>query len=247
MKMRTHLILSACLTVIICGCQTPLPQPANYEGDAMAFRQPMEKPLQGSLFSSDQAVLSDEAIARVLAGKVELPPRTRVAIIKFPDSRIYGRHYWSDEDFVKVQQQHIDALSTALQGTPQIQHVVPLPSLMTPEKASIPILREAAVRVQADLLLVFRTGSDTYWKYRLFAKDKVKSYSTCELVLLDVRTGVVPFTSVVTRERMEEKAPSDLDFAETMRRAEQQAAVEALRASAEELIRSLRNLSTKSG
>jgi len=246
MKMRTPVILIGWLAATLCGCQTPAPQHAG-PYDSLAFIGRKETPLEGSLFPSDQAVLSDEAISRVLAGKVELPPRTRVAIIKFPDSRLYSRHYWSDEDFVKVQQQHIDALSTALQGTPQIQHVVPLPSLMTPEKASIPVLREAAVRVQADLLLVFRIGSDTYSKYRLFARDKVKAYSTCELVLLDVRTGVVPFTSVMTRERIEEKTASDLDFAETMRRAEQQAAVDALRSSAEELIRSLRNLATKNG
>lgn len=246
MKMRTPVILIGWLAVVLCGCQLPSPQYTTpYDSAALVGRK--ETPLEGSLFPSDQAVLSDEAISRVLAGKVELPPRTRVAIIKFPDSRLYGRHYWSDEDFVKVQQQHIDALSTALQSTSQIQHVVPLPSLMTPEKPSIPVLREAAVRVQADLLLVFRIGSDTYSKYRLFARDKVKAYSTCELVLLDVRTGVVPFTSVITRERIEEKTASDLDFAETMRRAEQQAAVDALRSSAEELIRSLRNLATKSG
>jgi hypothetical protein len=246
MNTTPYVTLFACLAAVLCGCQAPAPQYATpYDNAALLGRK--ETSLEGSLFPSDQAVLSDEAISRVLGGKVELPPRTRVAVIKFPDSRLYGRHYWSDEDFVKVQQQHIEALSTALQGTPQIQHVVPLPSLLTPEKPSIPVLREAAVRVQADLLLVFRIGSDTYWKYRVFAKDKVKAYSTCELVLLDVRTGVVPFTSVVTRERIEEKAASDLDLAETMRRAEQQAAVEALRSSAEGLIRSLRNLPTKSG
>ena len=242
----TNLLLIGGLTVVLCGCQTTAQQTApSY--DAAAFVGRKETPLEGSLFPSDQAVLSDEAISRVLAGKVELPPRTRVAIIKFPDSRLYMRHYWSDEDFVKLQQQHIEALSTALQGASPIQHVVPLPSLMTPGKPSIPVLREAAVRVQADLLLVFRIGSDTYSKSRLFAKDKVKAYSTCELVLLDVRTGVVPFTSLVTRERTEEKTSSDLDLAETMRRAEQQAAVDALRSSAEELIRSIRNLTTKGG
>ena len=52
----------------------------------------------------------------------------------------------------------------------------------------------------ADLLLVFRVGSDTYSQYRTFAKDKTKAYSTCELVLLDVRTGLVPFTRVTSRD-----------------------------------------------
>jgi hypothetical protein len=66
--------------------------------------------------------------------------------------------------------------------------------------ASIPVLREAAVRMQADLLVVFRITSDVYYKYVVFAKNKVKVYSTSEAVLLDVRTGLVPFTRIVTRE-----------------------------------------------
>jgi hypothetical protein len=52
--------------------------------------------------------------------------------------------------------------------------------------------------MQADLLLVFRVSSDTYTQYRAFAKDKVKAYSTCEMVLLDIRTGLVPFTRVIS-------------------------------------------------
>lgn len=74
---------------------------------------------------------------------------------------------------------------------------------MTPSKVSVPLLREAAVRMQADLLLAYRVGSDTYSQYRTVARDKVKAYSTCELVLLDVRTGLVPFTRVVSRERLQ--------------------------------------------
>ena len=41
------------------------------------------------------------------------------------------------------------------------------------------------MRLQADLRLVFRVRSETYSQYRFFVKDKVKAYSTCEVVLLD--------------------------------------------------------------
>jgi hypothetical protein len=118
---------------------------------------------------------------------------------------------------------------------------------MTPSRVSIPVLREAAVRMQADLLLVFRVASDTYSQYRTFAKDKVKAYSTCELVLLDVRTGLVPFTRVVSRERLESKQPADLDLTEAMRRAEQASATEALKAAAEDLVTFIKSVPRKSG
>jgi hypothetical protein len=129
----------------------------------------------------------------------------------------------------------------------QIAEVTPLPSLMTPSRVSIPILREAAVRMQADLLLVYRVGSDTYSQYRTFAKDKVKAYSTCEIVLLDVRTGLVPFTRVVSRERLEMKQPADLDLSETMRRAEQTSAAETLKTSAQDLVQFMRSVPKKGG
>ena len=101
--------------------------------------------------------------------------------------------------------------------------------------------------MQADMLLVFRVGSDTYSQYRAFAKDKVKAYSTCELVLLDVRTGLVPFTRVVSREQLELKQPTDLDLSETMRRAEELSSTEALNAAAEDLVIFIKTVPKKGG
>jgi hypothetical protein len=204
------------------------------------------------LFPSDQNVLGDEAVARILSSKLELPPKAKVALMKFPDAegwgaRYYGRYYWRDENYLKLQQPHVDTLSKALLESDQIVEITPLPSLMTPSRVSIPVLREAAVRMQADLLLVFRVASDTYSQYRTFAKDKVKAYSTCELVLLDVRTGLVPFTRVVSRERLESKQPADLDLTEAMRRAEQASATEALKAAAEDLVTFIKSVPRKSG
>lgn len=172
--------------------------------------------------------------------------------MRFPDgdrwgSRYYGRYYWRDEDYVKLQQLQVETLSTTLLKGEQIKEVLPLPSLMTPRQVSIPLIREAAVRMQADLLLVFRIGSDTYSQYRTFAKDKVKAYSTCEMVLLDIRTGLVPFARVINREQVELKQSTDLDLAETMRRAEQASAAEALKAAAEDLVQFVKSMPRRNG
>jgi len=209
-------------------------------------------PIATSLFPSDQAVLGDEAVARVLSSKLELPAKAKLALMRFPDaegwgSRSYGRHYWRDEEYLKVQEVQLETLSAPLISSDRIAEVTPLPSLMTPRQVSIPVLREAAVRLQADLLLVFRVGSDTYSQYRAFAKDKVKAYSTCEVVLLDVRTGLVPFTRVVSRERLELKQTTDLDLSETMRRAEQASAIDALKAAAEDLVRFVKTVPRMGG
>ena len=64
-------------------------------------------------------------------------------------------------------------------------------------------------------------------------------------VLLDVRTGLVPFTRVISRERLESKQSADLDLAETMRRAEQASAIEALKTAAENLVRFVKSVPRK--
>ncbi|HEY2083714.1 MAG TPA: hypothetical protein VGI88_13100 [Verrucomicrobiae bacterium] len=240
----TCLLLLACAAALVSGCDTmrPTPTPMMATADYAA-----KEPIETSLFPSDQAVLSDEAVARILSSKLELPTKAKLAIMKFPESEAsrYGRYYWRDEDYLKVQQSQMDALSQALLASDQIIEVTPLPTLMTPARVSIPVLREAAVRMQADLLLVFRVGSDTYSQYRAFSKDKAKAYSTCEIVLLDVRTGLVPFTRVITREQLELKQPTDLDLSETMRRAEEGSAAQALKTAADDLVTFVKSVPRK--
>ena len=240
-----QIIFSVLTAALLSGCasmptaSTPLMASAEYSA---------REPIATSLFPSDQAVLGDEAVARILSSKLELPAKTKLAIMKFPEgdgSRYYGRYYWRDEAYLKLQQAQLDALTKALLASDQITEVTPLPSLMTPSRVTLPVLREAAVRMQADLLLVFRIGSDTYSQSRAFAKDKAKAYSTCELVLLDVRTGLVPFTRVVSRERLEAKLTTDLDLAETIRRAEQLSAADALNAAAEDLVSFVKSVPKK--
>jgi hypothetical protein len=94
---------------------------------------------------------------------------------------------------------------------------------LTPERQSIPYLREAAARCQADLLLVYASGSVTYEKYRFLSPNVTKARCTVEAILLDVRTGLVPFTSVATQEYEAKKTSEDMTFAETIARGRAQA------------------------
>jgi hypothetical protein len=228
MKLALLLTLGL-IAVLASGCDSMQPSHMPYGVTPVYEPKPT---LTSSLFPSDQAVLGEEAVNRILSSKLELPAKAKVAILKFPE----GRTYWRDEETLKLQQAQFDMLANALLKSDQIVDVIPLPSIMTPTQLSIPVLREATLRMQADMLLVFRITSDTYTQSRTFSKDKVKSYSTCEMVLLDVRTGLVPFTRVISRERLELKPPSDLDLSETKRHTEQMSAVDALEAGAQDLV-----------
>lgn len=202
------------------------------KGELPAIEEPI---LTASLFSSDQSVLDDEAINAILSGRIIVPENAKVAIIKFPSAQeqrrarfYYGYLYSQSEEYHNAQERFFDAFKEPLLQSGKVSDVVLLPNLMVPEKTSISILREAAVRTQSDLLLVYRTDSAIYEKYKFLGKDKVKAYCTCEAVLLDIRTGIIPSTHIVTEKYEGQKEKEDMDNLEMRRRAENEATAKAL-------------------
>jgi hypothetical protein len=187
--------------------------------------------LSASLFPSDQSVISQAAIDTILQSRVTLPENTKAALINFSsvtDSNTYGYGYSRSEAVMKMQQSYIDHLSSGLMETGFLESVVHLPSMLTPQSPTIPVLREAAVRVQSPILIIFQIQSDTYQEYRIFRSSRAKAYATIEFVLLDVRTGIIPFTAIVTEEYETEKNDSDSNTEEMMKRAENEATLRAL-------------------
>ena len=232
-------IIGVCVSVMaasqfLMGCASVPSGEVDRSRVAMAAVDYRERPvLTTSLFKSDQEVLSEDALAKIMTSKVNLPSKAKIAVIRFTQDeggalRYYGSYYWRTEAYLKTQQEYLDALEKRLAGSDRVVQVVIVPSLLTPKEATISLLREAAVRLQADLLLVFRITSDTYYKHNWLQSDDVKAYSTCEAVLLDVRTGTIPFTAIVTSEKLDKKQKGDLETSEAMRRAEKLAVLDSL-------------------
>lgn len=113
--------------------------------------------------------------------------------------------------------------STLCWTAPALPTLPNLPLLMVPPDATISHLREAAARNQANLLFIYKDWGSTFTKYRFAAKDEVKAYSTVEAVLLDVRTGIVPFSTLVNQEHTLRKSSDDFGSYETRIRAEAEA------------------------
>lgn len=182
------------------------------------------EPSNASLFGGDAAVLSDDAISKILAYEY-LPPRlSRVALMPF-GREIWSQ--WSEELSVASDQLKSDVLDR-LAASPKIYDASYLPSILIPESKSVPHLREAAARYQADLLVVYRTYCRSFERYRLFAADRTRAFCGVEAVLLDTRTGLVPFTSVAQQSFEAQKTDADINFRETMLKAQLQAITVAL-------------------
>jgi hypothetical protein len=200
-----------------------------------------EPTLEKSLFPSDQLLLSQAAIDTILSSKIKIPDNSKLAVIKFPgsleqNSSKYGYGYWRSEAYLKLQQSYVDTLKHLISNSESIESISLLPSLLTPKNPTIPVLREAAVRLQASLLLVYRINSDIYQEYRVFRATKSKAYATVEIVLLDIRTGIIPFTSISTKEFQSTKSKDDSNDQDLLRRTEQEAVNKALNTVATELV-----------
>ncbi|MCZ6880362.1 MAG: hypothetical protein O7F13_04450 [Gammaproteobacteria bacterium] len=210
------------ILLILSGCAATLftaDRPGEYYQGSSEFKSE-----NNSLFSSDTIVLSDTEIERILNYRYEVPPLNRVAILPFGWSVWSG---WSEEMAVATEDVN-EKLIKKLRASSKIYDASFLPSILIPEKRTVPYIREAAARYQADLVLVFRSACRSFQKYRFFRADKVRAYCSVEAVLLDVRSGLVPFVAVVTRNYNTEKSESDLNLRETILRSQLSAIADAL-------------------
>lgn len=234
---KNYMYLAICFTVFFSGCATVAtePRPASYYDKAYLAQANVP---EESLFSSDSAILSDEDIKRILGYHYFPQKQNRIGILSLGKSYWFG---WSDElarTGVEVQKK----LVSVLRSSPLIYDASFLPTLLIPEKRTVGYFRESGARYQADLLLIYQASCRTYEKYRFFSPDKSKSYCNVEAVLLDTRTGIVPFSVTASRDFIAEQNPEDLNFKETMRRAELKAISEALEEIGSEVVRFLGSL-----
>jgi hypothetical protein len=217
--------LLVCLVCMGCFSHENSEIASSYDtGSLSKMSAPTEARAQESLFKEDQAVLSNEDMAKILAAKVVVPEQAKLAVVRFGQLPYWWG--WS-EDFVRVNEKIDSEFLGALKSAKGVREVAYLPSLVTPKEMTLPHLRQAAARFQADLLLVYRTSSQNYQRSKIFTEDETRAYCTVEAVLLDTRTGLIPFSTVVTEQFSAKKNRQDYDFQETIAKASQQAIAKA--------------------
>lgn len=211
----------ATVSTVLVSCGTVQPRYASSYPTQYVEKEPITR----SLFDDKDRTISEEDIQRLLSGTIKLPDTLRIAIFKYDNESVsrYYTHWWTDEEYMKTQQSFADTLMQPMTLAPNVKKVIPVPTLMTTQNPTMTQLRETAVRLQADLLVVYRVTSDIYYKYKVFNKDEAKAFATCEAIIIDIRTGVVPFTSIITRDKMVVKQKEDLSDSETRKRAEHDA------------------------
>ncbi len=70
----------------------------------------------------------------------------------------------------------------------------------------------------------------------MFKKDEAKAFATCETILMDIRTGVIPHSNIITQENFVRKEDIDLTVDETRKRAETGAVISTLALAGKDLV-----------
>ena len=229
---RAAVICAMITTFIVGGCAKRPLSPARVAPPAPVDDQDL---LEESLFKADTEVLSNADIERILSARVSTADRHRMAVLG-----LGTRAVWSPA-LAELETQNSTRLLQTLGGAGQLTQVRMMPTLLIPEKRTVPHLREAAARFQADLLLIYATRVHNYQRGRLIGDDEVRAACMAESVLLDVRSGIIAHTARSAEAIDMKKATGDLNFSETVAKAESEATGRALVKLAESVVSYLRD------
>lgn len=229
MNRSLALVSLAVISISLFNCSDTSYRGVSSSGAIQKFYSEPEV-ITTSLFDAKDRTLSEESIQRLLNGRIVLRDTIRIAIYRHGVSSItrYYDRWWLDEEYLKMQQKYVDTLMHQVSGSTRVRKVMLMPSMVVSSQPSLNELREATVRLQADMLLIFSTKSDIYYKYKLFKEDEAKAFATTEAILMDIRTGVIPHSTIVTRESFLKKGEGDLTTDELRKRTEMSAILASL-------------------
>lgn len=214
------LVLGSFLFVLILvSCRTAAPI-SNSSSDAGPLTDTL---ITQSLFNDKASSISEENIQSILNGNYKLPQQLRIAIVRMETKGNVKRFSWNDEDYIKTIQAYQDLFAEKLKQSPRITKVSIIPDLLISKSPSFTSIREAGVRMQTDIVLVYSITSDTYAKYKFFARPEIKAFATTQLILMDLRTGLIPFSTIVTKDVVSQRKKEDTDIAESNTRVQNEA------------------------
>jgi hypothetical protein len=217
-----HLAIIILAALTFCSCETT--HKTFGASPESSDKTAPDQLITESLFNDKSATISEENIQKILDGNYKLPQNLRVAIVKLESlqQRRYS-YWWSDEEFLKTQQSYLDLFAEKFKQSARVKTVSIIPDLLISKTPSFTNLREAAVRMQADVVVIYGIAGDIYSKYKLFGKADIKAFATTQLIVLDVRTGLVPFSTIITKDILSQKRKEELDETEARNRVQKEA------------------------
>jgi hypothetical protein len=218
-----YILYTLLLTLAFFSCKSPKYLETSSITEGKIYDE--GEPITQSLFTDKNSTISEENIQKILDGNFKLPQELRIAVVSVDNISPNRRYYWNwnDEQYLKTQQSYMDLFAEKLKQSQRVASVSIIPDLLLTKPQTFTNIREAAVRLQADVVIVYSITTDIYSKYKLFTKPDIKAFATTQLILLDVRTGLVPFSTIVTKDQLSKKQENEIDKSEATNRVQREA------------------------
>ncbi|MGB3180037.1 MAG: hypothetical protein WBB45_01520 [Cyclobacteriaceae bacterium] len=219
-----NLLFIFAASILLYSCTTYVP--VSNTPTAARVGQDDKETITSSLFEDVNRQLSEEDVAALLDGQIRYADEIRIAVFYYTiESMNFGKmgYGYTKPSPPDLQEDYISLIKNVMAKSPRVSRVVLIPSLLAANSSGISQIRESAARMQCDMVLIIKAESDLYRDVKLFKKDEVKAYATCEALLLDTRTTVVPFTDVITTNATLTRSEDDATLGETQKKAEKEA------------------------
>lgn len=215
---RIKHIIYLIVIIVLSSCSVSKPIGQSTQGvSAQGYYKP-EPPITKSLFDDKASTISEENIQKILDGNYSLPNNLKVSLVKLESTQNIRNYYWNNEEYLKSQQEYLDLFTTKFKQSERVQKVSKIPDLLISNNPTFTSIREAAVRTQSDIVVIYSINSDLYSKYKLFSKSDIKAFATTQLIILDVRTGLIPFSTICTKEYQSKRQENELNDNEASNR-----------------------------
>ncbi len=177
--------------------------------------------LHRSLLSDDG--FSEAAIQQILNSKIKFPIPARLGVIRLTNNSITDSYNYSKSrtsSTYEIDDGFVTGFFNTLHNSKNIKTVIPVPKSLIAYNPNFKQLRSSAVIVQADLLLVINSDTETNWDFKFNEASRIaKGKSNVEAYLMDVRTGIISLSGVYSDSaELKFESNKDYDIQETMKR-----------------------------
>ncbi len=228
--MRYSLVLVATAGLLACTPSTPstaaTPERPWRDVSVRALASATEWTPETTALSADIGLDSSQAddstILALLHYRLTLPAGITVAVLHLPGT-LARRWPGTRGDATEMGQGLADSAVRWISQSPRVHRTVILPSMLVGEHPTVAGLREVAARLQADVLLIYRPSCRLYERDPFVGPTQYRGVCTLEAVVLDSRSGVIPFASLATREQVTQHHKGEFAADETVQRVQVEA------------------------
>jgi hypothetical protein len=154
-----------------------------------------------SFYKDGNKSLTGTQIKTLLSQKVVLPTSIKLAVVKLghlsDTTTLNGSHRQGNQNTI-IQDATVEAFEKMRGPNKRIKEVAMVPEILMPNEPNLENLRDVAAIMQSDLVLILQTKSKTDSKFHIHKKNEAKAVATIEAIVVDIKTGVIAFTSIAT-------------------------------------------------